>query len=56
VSFLREGEDMQRVQRALDAKQIVTSLRHDPRGRACIRVAPHFYNTQAELERLLSEL
>jgi cysteine desulfurase / selenocysteine lyase len=56
VSFLREGEDMQRLQRALDAKQIVVSLRHDPRGRACIRVAPHFYNTQAELERLLSEL
>jgi cysteine desulfurase / selenocysteine lyase len=56
VSFLRDGEDMQRLQRALDAKQIVASLRHDPRGRACIRVAPHFYNTQAEFERLLSEL
>lgn len=56
VSFLREGEDMQRVQRALDAKHIVTSLRHDPRGRACIRVAPHFYNTEAELDRVLAEL
>jgi selenocysteine lyase/cysteine desulfurase len=42
--------------RALDAQHIVTSLRCDPAGRACLRVAPHFYNTPAELTRLLASL
>jgi cysteine desulfurase/selenocysteine lyase len=53
ISFQRSGADMQQLYRALDAARIVTSLRHDPSGRACVRVAPHFYNTEAELERLL---
>ncbi len=56
VSFRREGSDMERLYRALDARGIVVSLRHDPSGRACVRVAPHFYNVEAELERLLAEL
>jgi cysteine desulfurase / selenocysteine lyase len=56
LSFRREGQDMQGLQRTLDAQKIVVSLRQDPRGRACLRVAPHFYNTQAELERLLAAL
>ena len=47
---------MQALYRSLDAAKIVTSLRHDPSGRACIRVAPHFYSTQAELERLLQRV
>ena len=56
ISFQRAGTDMQQLYRTLDAARIVTSLRHDPSGRPCIRVAPHFYNTEAELERLLSLL
>ena len=54
ISFQRAGTDMQALYRSLDAAKIITSLRHDPTGRACIRVAPHFYSTEAELERLLA--
>lgn len=56
ISFQRHGADMQQLYRALDAHKIITSLRQDPGGRACLRVAPHFYNTDAELEQLLSLL
>jgi selenocysteine lyase/cysteine desulfurase len=56
VSFLRAGEDMRALQQKLDREQIVVSLRHDPLGRACVRVAPHFYNTPAELERMLQQI
>jgi cysteine desulfurase/selenocysteine lyase len=54
VSFRRDGQDMQSLHRALDAQRIVVSLRHDPLGRACLRVAPHFYNTRSELEQLVA--
>jgi cysteine desulfurase/selenocysteine lyase len=56
VSFRREGDDMQALYRKLDAQRFVLSLRQDPSGRACLRVAPHFYNTQAELTQLLAAL
>ena len=56
VSFRRNGADMNALYRALDAEKIVTSLRHDHAGRECIRIAPHFYNTEAELGRLLARL
>jgi selenocysteine lyase/cysteine desulfurase len=56
VSFRRENADMLALYRTLDAQRIVTSLRHDPAGRPCLRVAPHFYNTQTELDRLLASL
>jgi cysteine desulfurase / selenocysteine lyase len=54
VSFRREGTDMEALCKALDQAGIVTSLRHDLAGRACIRVAPHFYTSYAEIERLLA--
>jgi len=54
VSFRRDGQDMQGLQRALDAQRIVVSLRQDPLGRDCVRVAPHFYNTRAELQQLVA--
>jgi selenocysteine lyase/cysteine desulfurase len=54
VSFRRDGTDMEALCKALDQAGIVTSLRHDLAGRACIRVAPHFYTSDAELERLLA--
>jgi cysteine desulfurase/selenocysteine lyase len=56
VSFRRDGADMPTLGRALDANRIVVSLRPDPRGRACLRIAPHFYNTTLELDRLLAQL
>jgi cysteine desulfurase / selenocysteine lyase len=54
VSFRREGTDMPALCRALDQAGIIASLRHDLTGRACIRVAPHFYTSDAELERLIA--
>jgi cysteine desulfurase/selenocysteine lyase len=54
LSFRRDGTDMASLCRTLDQAGIVTSLRHDLAGRACIRVAPHFYNTEAELEQLVA--
>jgi selenocysteine lyase/cysteine desulfurase len=56
VSFRRTGVDMQQLQRSLDAQGIIVSFRQDPHGQACVRVAPHFYNTHDELNRLLAQL
>jgi len=35
---------------------MATSLRVDRQGRRFIRLSPHFYNTDAELQRLLELL
>ena len=35
---------------------IVTSLRTDRAGKIPIRLSPHFYNTDAELQRVLELL
>ena len=40
----------------LEAANIITSLRADRKGRRYIRLSPHFYNTDAELHRLLEML
>ena len=56
VSFLRAGDDMRALQLRLDRKGVIVSLRRDPLGRECVRVAPHFYNTEAELARLIALL
>ena len=40
----------------LEEKKIIVSLRANREGQQFIRVSPHFYNTQAELERLLELL
>jgi selenocysteine lyase/cysteine desulfurase len=56
LSFRHDASDMRALHRALDREQVIVSLRQDPSGRDCLRVAPHFYNTSAELERLLALL
>ncbi len=53
LSFHRPGADMPAVHQKLLDLGIVTSLRKDRAGRAYIRVSPHFYNTDAELSRLV---
>jgi selenocysteine lyase/cysteine desulfurase len=40
----------------LDRQGCVVSLRKDPRGEPCIRVAPHGYNTLAEIQEFLNLL
>jgi selenocysteine lyase/cysteine desulfurase len=42
--------------RKLMEAQIHTSLREDRQGRRYVRLSPHFYNTDAELRRLLEAL
>lgn len=56
TSFLREGEDMPALHRKLSEAGIVTSLRTLPGGRQVVRLSPHFYNTDDELNRCVELL
>jgi selenocysteine lyase/cysteine desulfurase len=56
VSFFQPGKDLQALHQKLLHAQIVTSLRADRSGRKYIRLSPHFYNTDAELDRALELL
>ncbi len=56
VSFFRPGTDLEPLHQKLWAANIITSLRADRKGQKYIRLSPHFYNTQAELELLLTHL
>jgi cysteine desulfurase / selenocysteine lyase len=52
----RTGDDTIALHRSLDQRAIVTSLRDDPKGNKCIRIAPHFYTSDAEIESLLQSI
>jgi cysteine desulfurase / selenocysteine lyase len=56
VTFHRPGADLAATHEKLTAAKIVTSLRADRQGNRYIRLSPHFYNTDAELHRLLELL
>jgi len=56
LSFYREREDMAAWHQRLKDAGIATSLRADRGGRRYLRLSPHFYNTDAELHRLLELL
>jgi cysteine desulfurase / selenocysteine lyase len=53
VSFTRPGTDLAALHQKLLDAGVVTSLRADRTGQKYIRLSPHFYNTDAELERVL---
>lgn len=53
VSFHRPGSDLAALHQKLADAGVVTSLRGDRTGQQYIRVSPHCYNTDAELERLV---
>jgi selenocysteine lyase/cysteine desulfurase len=53
VSFHRPGADLAALHQKLTEAAVVTSLRTDRTGQKYIRLSPHFYNTDAELERAL---
>jgi len=40
--------------RSLDQAGFVLSVRDDVEGRKCLRLAPHFYNTEAEIDAFLA--
>ncbi len=56
VTFHRPDADLPALHQKLSAANIITSLRADRSGKQYIRLSPHFYNTDAELRRLLALL
>jgi cysteine desulfurase/selenocysteine lyase len=56
VSFFQPGKDLTALNHKLSEAGIVASLRTDRKGQNYIRLAPHFYNTDAELQRVLELL
>jgi cysteine desulfurase / selenocysteine lyase len=53
VSFHRPGLDLAALHAKLAAANIITSLRSDRAGNRYIRLSPHFYNADFELDRVL---
>lgn len=56
LSCSHPGKDLPELHRQLTAANIATSLRVDRQGNRYIRFSPHFYNTDAELGRVLELL
>ncbi len=58
ITSFRASSDPQTIdlQKRLDARRIVVSLREELTGQKCVRVAPHFYTTESELNALLAEI
>jgi selenocysteine lyase/cysteine desulfurase len=53
VTFFRPETDMAARHQKLRAARIETSLRADRTGRQYVRLSPHFYNTDEEIQRVL---
>jgi selenocysteine lyase/cysteine desulfurase len=56
VSFFQPGKDLTALNQKLSEAGIIASLRTDRKGQNFIRLSPHFYNTDAELRRVLELL
>jgi cysteine desulfurase/selenocysteine lyase len=56
TSFFQPGKDLAELHEKLLAADIVTSLRADRQGQRYLRLSPHYYNTDAELRRVLEVL
>ena len=56
LSLFKPGVDLTALQQKLSEAQIVTSLRVDRTGQKYIRISPHFYNTDAELQKLVDAI
>jgi len=56
ITFYKAETDMSDLHARLEANNVYTSLRVDRAGQRYIRVSPHFYNTDAELKRVLELL
>ncbi len=53
VTFFKPGQDLSPLHEKLTAANVITSLRADRAGQRYLRLSPHFYNTDAELQRAL---
>ena len=56
TSFFAPGKDLAELNRKLAEAGVAASLRTDRKGQNYIRFAPHFYNTDAELQRAVGLL
>jgi cysteine desulfurase/selenocysteine lyase len=56
VSFFQSGTDLPALNQKLSASNIFGSLRTDRKSQHYIRLSPHFYNTDAELQRVVELL
>ncbi len=56
VTFFKQETDSATLHQKLIEGNVVASLRADRAGQQYLRLSPHFYNTDAELERVLAML
>ena len=56
VTFFQPGKDLAALNQKLSDAGVVASLRTDRKGQNYIRFSPHFYNTDAELQRMLEQV
>ncbi len=56
VTFFEPGKNLAPLNQKLADAGVVASLRTDRKGQNYIRFSPHFYNTDAELQRVLELL
>jgi len=56
ASAAKAGKDLAALHKKLTDAGVVASLRADRKGQNYIRFSPHFYNTDAELQRALGLL
>jgi len=56
VSIFKPGQDLAPLHQKLADAKITASLRVDRQGQRYLRLSPHFYNTDAELQRVLELL
>jgi len=56
ISFFQPGQDLAPLHQKLLEAQIITSLRVDRAGQKYIRLSPHFYNTDAELQKVIEQI
>jgi len=56
ISFKREDKQIDALYQKLDESRIIVSLRDDLMGNKCIRVSPHFYNTEKEIHTFLANV
>jgi selenocysteine lyase/cysteine desulfurase len=56
VTFFKPGADMGELHARLSGQGVISSLRQNRENRRFIRFSPHYYNTDAELERAVGLL
>jgi cysteine desulfurase / selenocysteine lyase len=56
ISFLSENRNVAKLHAKLESIGVVTSLRYCRDGKKCLRLSPHFYNTEEELAGLFAQI